>query len=105
MTISEKILKFLESEGIDPPVFYSKVGMSRQLWSQTSKGKSNFTTDVIKKIKSFYPNLDLNKLLDDNQEEYLLVAEERAQYGKDDFTDQLSSDLKKVIKQLEKYTK
>ena len=105
MTISEKILKFLENEGIDPPVFYNKVGMSRQQWSQTIKGKSNFTTDVIKKIKSFYPNLDLNKLLDDNQEEYLLVAEERAQYGKDDFTDQLSSDLKKVIKQLEKYTK
>lgn len=105
MTISEKILKFLEDEGIDPPIFYNKVGMSRQQWSQTTKGKSNFTVDVIKKIKSFYPDLDLNKLMDDSQDDYLFVAEERAQYGKEEFTEKLSSDLKKVIKQLEKYTK
>lgn len=105
MKISEKILKFLESEGIDPPIFYNKVGMSRQQWSQTIKGKSNFTVDVIRKIKFFYPDFDLNRLLDDNQEDYLIVAEERAQYGKDEFTDKLSQDLKKVIKQLEKYIK
>lgn len=105
MNINYKILKYLEDEGISAPDFYNKVGMSKQQWSQTLKGKSNFTVESIKKMKTYYPDLDLNKLLDDTQEDFLIVAEARAQYGKDDFTEKLSSDLKKVIKQLEKYTK
>lgn len=103
MNISDKILKYLEDEGIDAPIFYNNVGMSRQQWSQTLKGKSNFTLESIKKMKISYPDLDLNKLLDDTQDGYLVIAEDRAKYRKDDFTEKLSQDLKKVIKQLEKY--
>lgn len=100
MTINDKIFAFIRDNKIDDVDFYKSIQISKQQWYQISNGKSNFTVEMLKKIKRKYPFLDLNKLLDDKEESFMMVMEPRAEYDSS-----LQKDLKKAISLLEKYTK
>lgn len=105
MNISSKILLFLKENDIEPPIFYKTVGLSRQQWSNILNGKNNFTLDIIRNIKSNYPLIDLNKLLDEKSEDYLCVAEDAAGYGEESAISLLKKDMEKAVKLLERHLK
>ena len=101
MTINEKIFLFLKENEIEELDFYKSINLNRQQWYLIVNGKSNFTIDMIKNIKKKYSSLDLNKLLDDKQENLTMVMEDRSEYN----NSPLQKDLRKAISLLEKYTK
>ena len=101
MTINEKIFLFLKENEIEELDFYKSINLNRQQWYLIVNGKSNFTIDMIKNMKKKYSSLDLNKLLDDEQENLTMVMEDRSEYN----NSPLQKDLRKAISLLEKYTK
>ena len=101
MTINEKIFLFLKENEIEELDFYKSINLNRQQWYLIVNDKSNFTIDMIKRIKKKYSSLDLNKLLDDEQESFTMVMEDRAEYN----NTPLQKDLRKAISLLEKHTK
>ncbi|MFC4688619.1 hypothetical protein ACFO4P_16885 [Epilithonimonas pallida] len=105
MNIRDKILLFLKENDIEPKVFYESVGLSRQHWSNIVNGKGNFTLEIVRKIKTVYPMIDLNKLLDEKTEDYLSVAEDAAKYGEENGIALLKKDMEKAIKLLQRHLK
>ncbi len=104
METREKILLYYTRNNIPAQEFAEAVGVSKQTLSKMITGKNRVTIDVLLGIRKVYRDIDMNALLDENESEFI-VAESKAPYGNDNFKAKLSEDLKKVIKQLEKYTK
>lgn len=104
METREKILLYYTRKNIAAQEFAESVGVSKQTFSKMITGKNRITIDVLEAIRKVYKDIDMNALLDEDQSDFV-IAESQANYGNDDFKNKLSGDLKKVIKQLEKYTK
>ena len=103
METREKILLYYTRKNIAAQEFAESVGVSKQTFSKMITGKNRITIDVLEAIRKVYKDIDMNALLDEDQSDF--VVAEGHNYGNDDFKNKLSGDLKKVIKQLEKYTK
>ncbi len=104
METREKILLYYTRKNIAAQEFAESVGVSKQTLSKMITGKNRITIDVLEGIRKVYKDIDMNALLDEDQSDFVIV-ESRADYGADEFSKKLSDDLKKVIKQLEKYTR
>lgn len=103
METREKILLYCKRNNISAGKFAESVGESKQNWSKMSTGKTRITIDVLINIRKVYPDIDFNSLLDEDTQDFL-VAESKAEYGTDEYKKKLSDEVKKVIKQLEKFT-
>lgn len=104
MKTREKILLYCQRNNIEAKDFAAAVGESKQNWSKMVTGKSRITIDVLLQIRKVYRDIDMNALLDEDESE-IIVAESKSTYGKDDYKAKLADDMRKIIKQLEKYTK
>ena len=105
MNIRDKIKRYCAENKISIAQFARSVNETPQNLNSMLSGKSRLNTDILKLIRVHHPNIDLNRLLDDDENDYYFVAENRAEYGESDFEKRLSEDISKVIQILERYRK
>lgn len=103
MTIKEKIKLYCDEENISLTEFASSVDETRQNLNAMISGQSRLNGDILKKMRKVHPGIDLNRLLDDEENDYVFVAEDREHYGNDEFKKRLAEDCKKVIQLMERY--
>lgn len=71
MTINAKISKYIELKGMSLAEFGRSIDLSRSGIGNITKGTSNLTTEHLIKIRKLYRDIDFNKLLDDESEDFI----------------------------------
>lgn len=102
MKINEKISMFIEEKGVKNSFLADKLEISHQYLGQILKGKKNVTLDFLLNLKKEYPEIDLNKLTEDNFSNISILNEPNADYGKNRDGDKYYNSLQEIKKVLEK---
>ena len=105
MNIRDKIKSYCAENNISVAQFARSVNETPQNLNSMLSGKSRLNADILKSIRTHHPSIDLNRLLDDEENDYYFVAENRTEYGESEFDKRLAKDISKVIKILERYQK
>lgn len=102
MTIRDKIKMYCSEHKISVAEFARSVNETPQNLNSMLSGKSRMNADILVQIRREHPGIDLNRLLDDTQNDYFFISEPLAEYG-DEFKKRLSEDARKVIQMMERY--
>lgn len=104
MNIKEKINMYCSEKNISQADFARSVNESPQNFSAMITGKSRMNINTLLLIKETHPEIDLNRLLDEKENDYcFVVSESPSTYGNNEFKKRLSDDIAKAIQLLERY--
>lgn len=101
MTINEKVFNFLKEKGAKNSYLALRLDISQQYLGQILKGKKNVTLDFLLNLKKEYPEIDLNKLTEDNFSNIVILNEPNEEYTRKKTDDKFYNSLLEIKKILE----
>ena len=105
MNISEKTFKYINDLGISNAEFGRSIGVSRAVINNIINGHNKMTLEILQKIQKAYPNIDINKFIDDDVSDFIYVQNDTNKAGEEynEVLKKVLSDMSKIADLAEKY--